>query len=157
MANFLSFKRRFRLWVYFSGKPELTETLNKSPAAVSGSFPPTLRYRKREIHTVFHRFRCLDWPKNLPPTALADLIRASLAHTLYMPPGKMSIPRRQNRCKFRADTTLYPLERVGAVLGDEQVGDDIVADQIPLRGQHPAAGVVLGRLIVAAALFQHIF
>ena len=64
----------------------------------------------------------------------------------------MSIPRRQNLAFFG----LYPLERVGAVLSDEQVGDDVVADQVPLRGQHPAAGVVLGRLIVAAALFQHL-
>ena len=54
------------------------EPLNKSSAAVSGSFPPTLRYRKREIHTVFRRFRYLDWPKNLSLTALADLFRGSL-------------------------------------------------------------------------------
>ena len=54
------------------------EPLNKSSAAVSGSFPPTLRYRKREIHTGFLRFRYLDWTKNLSLTALADLIRASL-------------------------------------------------------------------------------
>ena len=54
------------------------EPLNKSSAAVSGSFPPTLRYRKREIHAVFRRFQYLDWPKNLLLTALADLIRASL-------------------------------------------------------------------------------
>ena len=53
------------------------EPLNKSSAAVSGSFSPTLRYRKREIHTVFRRFRYLDWPKNLSLTALADLIRVS--------------------------------------------------------------------------------
>ena len=43
--------------------PESKETLNKSPSAMSGSFPPTLRYRKREIHKVFLRFRYLDWTK----------------------------------------------------------------------------------------------
>ena len=32
------------------------EPLNKSSAAVSGSFLPALRYRKREIHTGFLRF-----------------------------------------------------------------------------------------------------
>ena len=53
------------------------EPLNKSSAAVSGSFPPTLQYRKRGIHKVFRRFRYLDWPKNLSLTALADLIRGS--------------------------------------------------------------------------------
>ena len=46
---------------------------------MSESFPPTLRHQKREIHTVFRRFRYLDWSKNLSLTALADLIRASLA------------------------------------------------------------------------------
>ena len=52
--------------------------MNKSSAAVSGSFSPTLRYRKREIHTVSRRFRYLDWTKNLALTALADLFRGSL-------------------------------------------------------------------------------
>ena len=47
---------------------------------VSGYFPPTLRYRKQEIHTVFYRFRYLDWPKNLSLTALADLFRGSLTN-----------------------------------------------------------------------------
>ena len=60
------------------------EPLNKSSAAVSGSFPPTLRYRKREIHTVFRRFRYLDWPKNLSLTALADLIRGSIERGEYV-------------------------------------------------------------------------
>ena len=48
--------------------------MNKSSAAVSGSFPPILPYRKREIHTVFRPFRYFDWPENLSLTALADLI-----------------------------------------------------------------------------------
>ena len=51
--------------------------MNKSPSAMSGSFPPTLRYRKQEIHKVFLRFRYLDWTKSLLLTALTDLIRAS--------------------------------------------------------------------------------
>ena len=50
------------------------EPLNKSSAAVSGSFPPILPYRKREILTVLRRFRYFDWPENLSLTALADLI-----------------------------------------------------------------------------------
>ena len=54
------------------------EPLNKSSAAVSGSFPPTLRYQKRGIHKVFLRFRYLDWSKNLSLTALADVVRCSL-------------------------------------------------------------------------------
>ena len=33
----------------------------------------------------------------------------------------------------RQDTTLYPFERVGAVLRDQKIRDDVVADQIPLR------------------------
>ena len=48
--------------------------MNKSSAAVSGSFPPILPYRKREIHTVFRPFRYFDWPENLSLAALADLI-----------------------------------------------------------------------------------
>ena len=83
------------------------EPLNKSSAAVSGSFSPTLRYRKREIHTVFRRFRYLDWTKNLALTALADLFRGSLDIPCYnsvesnlpsekeqpMSKGKFSNPR----------------------------------------------------------------
>ena len=56
------------------------EPLNKSSSAVSGSFPSTLRHRKWEIHTVFLRFRYLDWTKNLSLTALVDLIRGSQDH-----------------------------------------------------------------------------
>ena len=52
----------------------LREPLNKSSAAVSGSFPPILPYRKREIHTVFRPFRYFDWPENLSLAALADFI-----------------------------------------------------------------------------------
>ena len=54
------------------------EHLTTSSATVSGSFPPTLRYRKREIHKVLLRFRYLDWSKNLSLTALADVVRCSL-------------------------------------------------------------------------------
>ena len=61
------------------------ETLNKSSAAVSRPFPPTLRYRKRRIHQVFRRFRYLDWPKNLSLTALANLIKASLIKAIWLP------------------------------------------------------------------------
>ena len=35
------------------------EPLNKSPTADDGSFPPILRFEKREIHTVFPRFSSL--------------------------------------------------------------------------------------------------
>ena len=67
------------------------EPLNKSSAAVSGSFSSTLRYRKREIHTVFRRFRYLNWPKNLSLTALADLIRASLEFSQKSGKGLMEV------------------------------------------------------------------
>ncbi|MEE0786697.1 MAG: hypothetical protein U0M25_03105, partial [Oscillospiraceae bacterium] len=36
------------------------------------------RYEKLEIHKVFLRFPYLDLPKNLSPSTLVDLIRASL-------------------------------------------------------------------------------
>ena len=36
------------------------EPLNKPPTADDGSFPPILRFEKREIHTVFHRFQTLS-------------------------------------------------------------------------------------------------
>ena len=55
------------------------EPLNKSPTADDGSFPPILRFEKREIHTVFPRFSNLVLTKNLSPSTAADLIRASLA------------------------------------------------------------------------------
>ena len=54
------------------------EPLNKSPTADDGSFPPILRFEKREIHTVFHRFSNLVLTKNLSPSTAADLIRTSL-------------------------------------------------------------------------------
>ena len=77
------------------------EPLNKSPSAVSGSFPSTLRYRKREIHTVFRRLRYLDWTKNLSLTALADLIRASLVPLLYPTPPPAAIWKNgQELCKL---------------------------------------------------------
>ncbi len=49
-----------------------------------------------------------------------------------------------------------PLQGFGIVLGQQEVGDDVVADQEALGGQDPAAGVGLGGLEVAAALFQHL-
>ena len=57
------------------------EPLNKSPTADDGSFPPILRFEKREIHTVFPRFSNLVLTKNLSPSTAADLIRASLTKT----------------------------------------------------------------------------
>ena len=73
------------------------ESLNKSPAAVVGSFSSAFRFEKLEIlrsrwrqrsltdaacplrvHKVFLRFSNLNPPKNLSTSALADLIRASL-------------------------------------------------------------------------------
>ena len=54
------------------------EPLNKSPTADDGSFPPILRFEKREIHTVFPRFSNLVLTKNLSPSTAADLIRTSL-------------------------------------------------------------------------------
>ena len=60
------------------------EPLNKSPTADDGSFPPILRFEKREIHTVFHRFSSLVLTKNLSPSTAADLIRASLELTAIL-------------------------------------------------------------------------
>ena len=52
--------------------------MNKSSSADSGSFTPSLRYEKWEIHTVFPHFPYLVWRQNLSLPVLADLIRASL-------------------------------------------------------------------------------
>ena len=38
----------------------------------SGAFPPSVRFKKREIHTGFHRFLNLRLGKNLSPPALAE-------------------------------------------------------------------------------------
>ncbi len=60
---------------------------------IGGAPVPILPYRKREIHTVFLRFRYFDWPENLSPTALADLIRGSLSPYIsrrYRRPAKDS-------------------------------------------------------------------
>ena len=54
------------------------EPLNKSAAAVSGSFSATFRFENLEIHKVFLRFSNLNLRQNLSLTALADLFRASL-------------------------------------------------------------------------------
>ena len=54
------------------------ESLNKSAAALVGSFAATFRLENLEIHKVFLRFFNLDLRQNLSPTALADLFRASL-------------------------------------------------------------------------------
>jgi hypothetical protein len=50
----------------------------KSPAAVGGSFAPTLQFGKLEIHEVFLRFPNFDLRQNLLPPALVNLIIASL-------------------------------------------------------------------------------
>ncbi|MBP3304384.1 MAG: hypothetical protein J6L24_00285, partial [Oscillospiraceae bacterium] len=42
------------------------------------SFAPAVQFQKREIHTVFPRFRNFLLSQNLLPPALVDLIRASL-------------------------------------------------------------------------------
>ena len=54
------------------------EPLNKSAAALGGSFAATFRFENLEIHKVFLRFSNLDLRQNLSLTALADLFRASL-------------------------------------------------------------------------------
>ena len=54
------------------------EPLNKSPTADDGSFPPILRFEKREIHAAFLRLSNIVLTKNLSPSTAADLIRASL-------------------------------------------------------------------------------
>ncbi|MBR2047751.1 MAG: hypothetical protein IJ960_04055, partial [Oscillospiraceae bacterium] len=47
-------------------------------AAADGSFDPTFQFENREIHKVFLRFPNFNLGQNLSPSALADLIRASL-------------------------------------------------------------------------------
>ena len=54
------------------------EALIKSSAVDGGSFSPNLRFEKLEIHKVFLRFPNLALTKNLSPSTLVDLIRASL-------------------------------------------------------------------------------
>ena len=57
------------------------EPLNKSAAALSGSFAATFRLENLEIHKVFLRFPNLNLQQNLSPTALADLFRASFVYS----------------------------------------------------------------------------
>ena len=64
------------------------EPLNKSAAALGGSFAATFRFENLEIHKVFLRFSNLNLRQNLSPTALADLFRASLTQTF----GKPTMP-----------------------------------------------------------------
>ena len=73
----LLYFRPARATPYFSAY-FIRESLNKSPAAVVGSFSSAFRFEKLEIHKVFLRFSNLNPPKNLSTSALADLIRASL-------------------------------------------------------------------------------
>ena len=54
------------------------EPLNKSPAADGGSFSPAVQFEKLEIHPVFLRFPNFHLVQNLSPSALVNLIRASL-------------------------------------------------------------------------------
>ena len=56
----------------------IKEPLNKSSAAADGSFAPAMQFEKLEIHPVFLRFPNFYLWQNLSPSALADLIRASL-------------------------------------------------------------------------------
>lgn len=62
-------------------------------------------------------------------------------------------------CAFRSPQKifLHPLDGAGLVLGDEQVGDDVVGDQIPLGGQRPAAVVALGGPGIGLVLLQDFF
>ena len=53
------------------------EALNKSVAALSGSFAAILPFGKLEIHKVFLRFPNVALQQKLSLTALADLFRAS--------------------------------------------------------------------------------
>ena len=48
------------------------EPLNKSAAALGGSFAATFRLENLEIHKVFLRFPNLILRQNLSPIALAD-------------------------------------------------------------------------------------
>ena len=54
-------------------------------ARFGGSFPPMLRFEKREIHKVFLRFPNLALTKNLSPNLLAELRGEALKFLL--PPG----------------------------------------------------------------------
>ena len=76
------------------------EHLTTSSATVSGSFPPTLRYRKREIHKVLLRFRYLDWSKNFSLTVADDVVRCSLLPHFLVKPCPLTKPplRTQRLC-----------------------------------------------------------
>ena len=49
-----------------------------APSRFGGSFPPMLRFEKREIHKVFLRFPNLALTKNLSPNLLAELRGAAI-------------------------------------------------------------------------------
>ena len=98
---------------------------------MSGYFLPTLRYRKREIHKVFRRFRYLDWSKNLSLTALADLIRGSLVMP-YCNTACMNLFLRELSKQFPQDTILMCCD--GAAWhksGTLEVPENIVLFHIP--------------------------
>ena len=78
------------------------EPLNKSPTTDGGSFSPTLRFEKREIHRVFRLFPNLDLTKNLSPSAAADLIRRSLKVQSRSPPP----PAAASRPTSKPETTI---------------------------------------------------
>lgn len=46
----------------------------KLPAVIGGSFAPTLRLEKLEIHKVFLHFPTLDLRQNLSPLTLVNFI-----------------------------------------------------------------------------------
>ena len=75
-----AFRRRARSAWRFRG------ALTKSSTAGGGSFPPILRFEKREIHKVFRRFPSLVLTKNLSPSTAGDFVRTphNLAQRVYV-------------------------------------------------------------------------
>ena len=68
---------RLRLWADLF-RPLFGIENGKYSAAVAGISRLTDAAYPLRVHTVFHRFRYLDWTKNLSLTVFADLIRGSL-------------------------------------------------------------------------------
>ena len=78
MVFYVLYNSCFRISVH---RVSSEEPLNKSPAVDGGSFAPAVQFEKLEIHPVFLRFPNFHLVQNLSPSALVDLIRASLICT----------------------------------------------------------------------------
>ena len=120
------FRRRFK------------EPLNKSPSAVGGSFPPALRYQKREIL----RSRCRREPAygcgiplagtySIPPFSIPRLDEKPLAHSscrFHQSFPRKIMDRQRNTLNSESETMFVSIQKGsrGAALGIAPAGQGAV-------------------------------